>query len=78
MVAVEDPRDPDGWRQQLLGRDSPEALAKRLDHGTKVGQAAFRKALWEGGLAAIKASNDTLTSFVRGIKPGHSGHPNRV
>jgi hypothetical protein len=46
---------------------SPEALAKRLAHGTNVGQAALRKAHWEGGLAAIKASNDPLTSFVRGI-----------
>lgn len=55
--------------RQLLGRESPEALAKRVTAGTKVGDAAFRKALWKGGMAAIGASKDPLIQFVRAIQP---------
>ena len=64
ILTVDDPRV-----RQLLGRESPEALARRLTAGTKVGDAAFRKALWKGGIAAIEASNDPLIRFVRAIQP---------
>jgi hypothetical protein len=64
ILTVDDPRV-----RQLLGKESPEALAKRLVHGTKVGEAAFRKAIWEGGLAAVNASSDPLIRFVRAIQP---------
>jgi hypothetical protein len=48
----------------LLGKDSPEALAKRLAAGSKLGDPAVRKALWEGGLAAIKASDDPMIQLL--------------
>ena len=64
ILTVDDPRVA-----ALLGRESPEALAKRLAHGTKIGDPAVRKALWQGGLAAVEASNDPLIAFVRAIQP---------
>ena len=64
ILTMDDPRV-----RQLLGRDSPEALAHRLSAGTKVGDAAFRKSLWNGGIAAINASNDPFIRFVRAIQP---------
>ncbi len=48
----------------LLGRDSPEALAKRLIGGTTLADPAARKALFDGGLAAVQASSDPLIKFV--------------
>ncbi len=54
-LTVDDPRV-----QRLLGKDSPEALAAAAMAGTKLADPAVRKALWEGGAAAIAASNDPL------------------
>lgn len=48
----------------LLGRESPEGLSARLVAGTRLGDPAVRKALWDGGLAAIKASDDPLIQYV--------------
>jgi V8-like Glu-specific endopeptidase len=48
----------------LLGRDSPEALAQRLIAGTKLADPAVRKQLFDGGMAAIRTSNDPLIKFV--------------
>lgn len=50
--------------RNLLGKDSPEALAQRLATGTRVGDPAFRRQLWEGGLAAVEAADDPLIRFV--------------
>jgi len=54
--------DPDV--RALLGKESPEALAERLVSGSKLADPAVRKALWEGGAAAIAASDDPLIRFV--------------
>src|SRR5205085_12491246 len=43
----------------FLGKDSPENLAERLA-GSKLGDPAVRKALWDGGMAAIRASDDPM------------------
>ncbi len=48
----------------FLGKDAPEALAARLVAGTKLADPAVRKALWDGGLPAIKASKDPLIQYV--------------
>jgi len=48
----------------LLGRESPQGLSARLVSGTKLGDPAVRKALWAGGLDAIKASDDPLIQYV--------------
>jgi hypothetical protein len=52
----------------LLGRDSPEALSAKLAT-SKLGDVAVRKALWEGGLKAIQASDDPLIQYVLRIDP---------
>ena len=47
-----------------LGRESPEGLATRLVSGTKLADPAVRKALWDGGMAAVVASDDPLIRYV--------------
>src|SRR5258706_368900 len=46
-----------------LGKDSPENLARTLTE-SRLGDAAFRKQLWEGGAKAIAASTDSMIRFV--------------
>lgn len=48
----------------LLGKESPEGLSARLIEGTTLADPAVRKALWDGGLAAIQASDDPLIQYV--------------
>lgn len=57
ILGVDDPRV-----QRVLGTESPRDMARRLVSGTALGDAAMRKALWEGGSAAINASPDP---FIR-------------
>ena len=52
----------------LLGRDSPEALSATLAKST-LGDPAVRKALWNGGMAAVQASKDPLIQYVLRIDP---------
>jgi hypothetical protein len=47
----------------FLGKESPENLSARLAQ-SKLGDPAARKALWDGGLAAIQASDDPMIKFV--------------
>ena len=49
----------------LLGRESPEGLAARLVAGTRLGDPAFRRTLWQGGKAAIDASTDPMIVLAR-------------
>ncbi len=49
----------------LLGKESPEGLAERLVGGTKLADPAVRKALWDGGQAAIEASTDPMIVYAR-------------
>jgi hypothetical protein len=53
----------------LLGNESPETLSARLVNGSKLGDAAVRKALWDGGMAAIQASDDPMIKFILRIDP---------
>lgn len=55
--------------KSLLGADTPDAVAARLVRGTKLGDPAFRAALWKGGAAAVAASDDPLVAFARTIEP---------
>lgn len=48
----------------LLGKESPEGLSRRLIEGTRLGDPVVRKALWEGGLEAIKASDDPMIQYA--------------
>jgi hypothetical protein len=47
----------------FLGKESPEALAQRLA-ASKLSDPALRKALWDGGMPAIRASDDPMIKFV--------------
>ena len=59
----------DAQSKLLLGRESPEQLAERLVANTKLADPAVRKALWEGGLAAIEASNDPMIQYALKLAP---------
>ena len=48
----------------ILGSESPEALARRLSQ-SRLADPAYRLQLWEGGAAAIAASDDPMIVFVR-------------
>jgi len=52
----------------FLGSVSPETLAKRLA-ASRLGDPAVRKALWDGGLAAVQASDDPMIKFVLATDP---------
>jgi hypothetical protein len=59
----------DAQTKLLLGKESPEGLAARLVKGTKLADPAYRKALWDGGKAAIAASTDPMIVYARRIDP---------
>jgi hypothetical protein len=52
----------------LLGRDSPEALSTALA-ASHLGDPKLRKALWDGGLKAIQASDDPMIQYMLRIDP---------
>ena len=62
-LTVDDPRV-----RALLGRESPEQLSARLIEGTTLADPAVRRALWEGGLAAVEASQDPLIQYLLSIQ----------
>lgn len=55
--------------QLLLGDDSPESLAERLVDGTRLDDTEFRTQLWEGGMAAIEASDDPMIQYAIKLDP---------
>ena len=52
----------------MLGKDSPEELSGRLASSRLI-DPAYRKQLWEGGQAAIDASDDPLIRYVVATDP---------
>jgi len=62
-LTVDDPRV-----RGLLGRESPEQLSARLIEGTTLADPAVRRALWDGGLAAVEASQDPLIQYLLSIQ----------
>ena len=53
----------------LIGKDSPEDLADRLVSASKLADPAVRRALWEGGMNAVAASDDPMIQFVLRTDP---------
>ena len=53
--------------KKVLGKDSPRQLATRLIQGTKLADVTLRRSLWNGGPAAVAASDDPMIAFVRGL-----------
>lgn len=59
----------DPFVRAALQGSTPAALAKTVVSGTKLGEVAVRKALFEGGPDAIKKSDDPLIALARRIEP---------
>ncbi|HZJ56096.1 MAG TPA: S46 family peptidase [Myxococcaceae bacterium] len=55
--------------KKVLGKDSPRQLASRLVQGTKLYDVGLRRSLWNGGPAAVAASDDPMIVFVRRLDP---------
>ena len=55
--------------KKALAGKTPEERAKELIDGTKLDDVAVRKQLYEGGEAAVQASNDPLIALMRQIEP---------
>ncbi len=51
--------------KKILGKESPEALAKTIIENSKLEDAALRKQLWEGGAAAVNSSTDPAIKLAR-------------
>jgi hypothetical protein len=58
------------WVHTILGKESPDALAPSLVSATKLDDPEFRKMLWEGGVEAVKASDDPLIRLAALVEPG--------
>src|SRR5205823_1029986 len=59
----------DALVQQVLAGKSPQERAAELVHGTKLRDVAARKALGEGGKAAVDASTDPMIQVARIVDP---------
>ncbi|HEY6942307.1 S46 family peptidase [Dokdonella sp.] len=59
----------DAFVRQVLGTDAPEALARRLVAGTRLGDPAVRRALWDGGAEAVAKSDDPFIVLARAVDP---------
>jgi hypothetical protein len=64
LLAEQFGADHDLVRKALAGK-SPEARAYELVSGTKLADVALRKKLFEGGKAAVDASNDPMIALAR-------------
>jgi hypothetical protein len=55
--------------RQVFGKESPDALATRLIRGSTLADRAARIALYEGGQAAIDASQDPMIRLAAAVDP---------
>jgi hypothetical protein len=55
--------------RQVFGKDSPDTLAERLVRECTLGDAAARMTLFEGGQAAIDASQDPMIRLAAAVDP---------
>ena len=53
--------------RRLLARESPSGLATRLVAETQLDDPAVRRRLWEGGQAAVRASQDPMIELARSL-----------
>ena len=59
----------DTFVRKLLGNESPEQLAHRLATESHLDDPKVREELYNGGMEAIRASNDPLIRFALNIDP---------
>ncbi len=64
--------------RELLATQSPAQLAASIVEGSKLGDVEVRKALWEGGQAAIEASDDPAIVLMRRTDPAARALRSRV
>jgi len=55
--------------KNVLGKESPESLAKKVVDGSKLRDPKVRRALYEGGAAAVAASRDPMIDLARRVDP---------
>jgi hypothetical protein len=53
----------------LMRTQSPQALADSVVDGSRLGDAAYRKQLWDGGAAAVAASQDPMIRLAAEVDP---------
>jgi hypothetical protein len=53
----------------ILGKESPGGLAAKLVEGSRLEDPEFRKALWDGGVEAVSASEDPMIRLAVAIDP---------
>ena len=58
------------WVRMILGNEAPGELAASLVSATKLDDPSYRKALWEGGVDAVAASDDPLIRLAAAVDPG--------
>ncbi|GAC1544052.1 MAG: S46 family peptidase [Vulcanimicrobiaceae bacterium] len=63
----EDLGTDDPFVRKVLGKKSPAAWAHDLVAGTKLGDRAVRKALYDGGRPAVEASSDSMIRFAADV-----------
>jgi hypothetical protein len=68
----------DPFLAAALGGRSPEVVADALVNGTKLGSAEARKALLDGGAAAVLASTDPMIVLARKVNPMATRHAMRA
>jgi hypothetical protein len=59
----------DPFVQSVLGRETPEELARRVVRGTKLNDVAVRRSLLKGGKKALEASQDPMVLLARKVDP---------
>jgi len=55
--------------RQVFGKDSPDSLAERLVRQSALGNATSRMELFDGGQAAIEASQDPMIRLAAAVDP---------
>ncbi len=53
--------------KKVLGKQSPEALARKLVSGSKLASPQVRRQLYQGGPEALRAAKDPMLEFVRSL-----------
>ena len=59
----------DAFVRGVLGNESPDALAARVVDGTRLADPAVRRRLWDGGVDAVKTSDDPLVRLAWQVDP---------
>ena len=59
----------DPFVKKVLGKKSPEELAKELIAGTQLKNVELRKKIWDGGKAALDASGDAFLQLAKMTDP---------